>query len=194
MNTGLTWPHSCHPWCEKLYKATDMICRFQLLLRFIYFFLPLNLFFNWRIIALQSFVVFCQTSTIISHSYSHVPSWKKLCVGSGSTLKVKVAQSCPALCDPMDYMVHGIFQARTLEWVAFPFSRGIFPTQGLNPGVSHCRWILYQLSHKGSPRILEWIAYAFPVDLPNPGINPGSPALQADSLPAELPRKPQDHR
>ena len=38
---------------------------------------------------------------------------------------------------------------------------GIFPTQGLNPGLPHCRWILYQLSHKGSPRILEWVAYPF---------------------------------
>ena len=39
-------------------------------------------------------------------------------------VKVKVAQSCLILCDPMDYTAHGIFQARILEWVAFPFSRG----------------------------------------------------------------------
>ena len=39
-------------------------------------------------------------------------------------LKVKVAQLCPTLCDPMDYTVHGILQARILEWVAFPFCRG----------------------------------------------------------------------
>ena len=38
--------------------------------------------------------------------------------------EVKVAQSCPTLCNPMDYTVHGILQARILEWVAFPFSRG----------------------------------------------------------------------
>ena len=37
----------------------------------------------------------------------------------------------------------------------------IFPTQGLNPGLLNCQWILYQLSHKGSPRILEWVAYPF---------------------------------
>ena len=37
----------------------------------------------------------------------------------------------------------------------------IFPTQGLNPGLPHCRQILYQLSHKGSPEILEWVAYPF---------------------------------
>ena len=39
--------------------------------------------------------------------------------------------------------------------------QGIFPTQGLNPCLLHCRRILYQLSHKGSPRILEWVAYPF---------------------------------
>ena len=38
-------------------------------------------------------------------------------------MKVKVAQSCLALCDPMDSTVHGIPQARLLEWIAFPFSR-----------------------------------------------------------------------
>ena len=39
--------------------------------------------------------------------------------------------------------------------------QGIFPTQGSNPGFPQCRQILYQLSHKGSPRILEWVAYPF---------------------------------
>ena len=39
--------------------------------------------------------------------------------------------------------------------------QGIFPAQGSNPGLLHCRRILYQLSHKGSPRILEWVAYPF---------------------------------
>ena len=63
---------------------------------------------------------------------------------------------------------------------------GIFPTQGLNPGLLHCRWILYQLSHKGSPRIPEWVAYPSPADIPDVGIEPVSPALQADSLPMEL--------
>ena len=67
-------------------------------------------------------------------------------------LEVKVAHMCLTLCDPMDYTVHGILQARMLEWVAFPFSR----------------------------------------DLPNPGIKPRSPTLQADTLPAEPPRKPQN--
>ena len=41
-------------------------------------------------------------------------------------VKVKVARSCPALCNPMNYTDHGILQARVLEWVAFPFSMGSF--------------------------------------------------------------------
>ena len=69
--------------------------------------------------------------------------------------EVKVAQSCRTLCDPMDYTVGGILQARILDWVPFPFSRGIFPNQGSNPGLPHCRRILYQLSHQGSPKALR---------------------------------------
>ena len=65
-------------------------------------------------------------------------------------VKVKVAQLCPTLCNPMGYTVHGILRARILEWVAFPFSR----------------------------------------DLPNPSTEPRSPTMQADSLPAEPQGKP----
>ena len=39
--------------------------------------------------------------------------------------------------------------------------QGIFPTQRSNPGLPHCRWVFYQLNHKGSPRILQWVAYPF---------------------------------
>ena len=55
--------------------------------------------------------------------------------------------------------VHGIFQARILDLLSL--LQGIFSTQGLNPGLPHCRQNLYQLSHKGSPRILEWVAFPF---------------------------------
>ena len=91
---------------------------------------------------------------------------------------VKVTQLCPTLCDPMDYTVHGILQARILEWVAFPSPRDfpnpgilsepqgkpkntgvgslslfqwIFPTQESNWGLLHCKQILYQLSYQGIP-------------------------------------------
>ena len=68
-------------------------------------------------------------------------------IGEAYTSEVSESesQSCPTLCDSMDYIVHGILQGRILEWVAFPFSR----------------------------------------NLPNSGIQPGSPTLQADSLPVE---------
>ena len=47
-------------------------------------------------------------------------------------------------------------------WVgSLSLLQGIFPTQGSNPGLLHCRWILSQLSHQRSPRILEWVAYLF---------------------------------
>ena len=46
--------------------------------------------------------------------------------------------------------------------------QGIFTTQRFNPGLPHCRWILYQLSHQGSPRILEWVAYPFSRGSPQP--------------------------
>ena len=60
------------------------------------------------------------------------------------------------LCHPMDYSlpvssVHGILQARILEWVAScSLLQGIFPTQGLNLGLLHCRQIIYYLSYQGS--------------------------------------------
>ena len=107
-----------------------------------------------------------------------------------SILKVKgkVVQSCLPLSHPMDYTVHGILQARILEWIVLPLSRGscqqrdqiqvssmqadsfpaeppekpkntgvgslsllqgIFPIQEMNPGLLHCRRILYQLSYQG---------------------------------------------
>ena len=69
----------------------------------------------------------------------------------------------------MDHTVHGILQSGILHWVVFPFSRGIFPTQGSNPGLPYCRWILYHLSHQGCLGILEWVACSSG-DLPDPAI------------------------
>ena len=60
--------------------------------------------------------------------------------------------------------------------------QGIFPTEGLNPGRPRCRRILYQLSHKGSPRTLEWVTYPFSSGSSPPRNQIGSPSLQADSL------------
>ena len=68
--------------------------------------------------------------------------------------------------------------------------QGIFPTHWLNPGLLHCMGILYQLSHREAQEY--WSGYPVPslADLPNPGIELGFPALQADSLPTELSGKP----
>ena len=54
-------------------------------------------------------------------------------------------------CSPPGSSVHGILQAKIVEWVAIPFSRGSSQTQELNSGLLHCRWILYCLIHQGSP-------------------------------------------
>ena len=63
--------------------------------------------------------------------------------------------------------------------------QGIFPTQGYNTGLPHCQQILYQLSHLGSPRILEWVAYPFFSRSSWPRNRPGFPAWQIDSLRTE---------
>ena len=73
-----------------------------------------------------------------------------------SKVKVKVPQSCLTLCDPMDNS-----PGQNTGVGSFSLLQGIFPTQGLNPGIPHCKGILYQLSHKGSPRILEWVSFPF---------------------------------
>ena len=78
---------------------------------------------------------------------------------------------------------------RDTEVGSLSLLQGIFPTQGQNPGLPNFRQILYQMNQKGSLRILEWVAYPFASEL-NPRIEPGSPALQADSLPTELSGKP----
>ena len=93
----------------------------------------------------------------LSSPPANVSLWRKMLIMDESVCacgagKVKVAQSCPTLCNPLDYNIHGIPQARILEYVVIPFSR----------------------------------------DLPNPGIRHRSPALKADSLPAEPSGKPME--
>ena len=61
----------------------------------------------------------------------------------------------------MDYTVHGILQARILEWVDFPFSRGSFQPRDQTQVSCTAGRFLYHLCHKGSPRIREWVAYPF---------------------------------
>ena len=77
------------------------------------------------------------------------------------TLKVKVAQLCLTFWDPMDYTTRGILQGTGVG--SLSLLQEVIPTQGSNSGLPlpHCRRILYQLSHQGSPRILQWVAYPF---------------------------------
>ena len=86
-------------------------------------------------------------------SYLHSEAFRSL-QALGSCNFLKVTQSCPTLCDLMDYTVHGILQARILERVAVPLSRGSSQPRS-NPGLLHCRPILYQLGHQGSLRVRE---------------------------------------
>ena len=77
-----------------------------------------------------------------------------------------VTQSCLTLCDPMDCSppgssVHGDSPGKNTGVGCHALLQGIVPTQGSNPGLPHCRQILYCLSHQGNPRILEWVAYPF---------------------------------
>ena len=64
-------------------------------------------------------------------------------IGSESLSRVRLCN--PIDCGPPGSSVQGILQARMLEWAAMPSSRGMFPTQGLNPHLLHCRQILYHL-------------------------------------------------
>ena len=68
-------------------------------------------------------------------------------------VKVKFAQLCPTLCDPMDYTCDSPWDstAQNTGVGSLSLFQGIFPIQGSNPCLPHCRQILYQLSHKGSP-------------------------------------------
>ena len=75
-------------------------------------------------------------------------------------VKVQVTQLYLTLCDSMDCSPWNSSGQNT-QVGSLSLLQGIFPTQGSNPGLRHCRQILYQLSHKGSQRILEWVAYSF---------------------------------
>ena len=86
---------------------------------------------------------------------------------------------------PHDYTVHGILQARILEWVAFPFSTGSSQSSNQTQ-VSHIAGGFFT-SWATREAQKYWSGQPMPswMDLPNPGIEPESPASQVDSLPTE---------
>ena len=98
---------------------------------------------------------------IISHPHigkiyvsNKVEGWNK-------PLQQQVTQLCPTLCNPMGLYSPWNSPGQNTRVDSYSLLQGIFPIQGSNSGLLHCRWILYQLSHKGSPRVLEWVAYPF---------------------------------
>ena len=124
-------------------------------------FLPKCLFYVVIVKCCHGFKTVLVFLTWLIHEYWSVLQWWMIepCIQNRGLCSYHewliVAQSCPTLCNPVNCSlpgssVHGIFQARILEWVAISFSRGSSP----------------------------------------PGIQPGSPALQAESLPSEPPGKP----
>ena len=112
---------------------------------------------------------------------------------SSSRIAAEPFQSCLTQCDLMDGSLPGCpwdSLGKGTGVCCHAVLQGIFPTQGLNPGLPHCGQILYQLSHKGSPRILEWVVYPFSSVSSRPRNWTGVSSLQADSLPTELWGKP----
>ena len=85
---------------------------------------------------------------------------------SSGAVPCLVTQLCPTLCDPTDCSppgssVHGDSPGKDTGVGCRALLQGIFPTQGSDPGLPHCKQTLYCRSHQGSPRILEWVAYPF---------------------------------
>ena len=107
----------------------------------------------WALVAWPEFPALLGTSRLVNSlpkTYCYIKEWKWKLLS----------------CDPMDYTVLGILQAKILEWVAFP-SPGDLPNPEMKPGSlalqpdSLPTELSGKLSHKESPRILEWVAYHF---------------------------------
>ena len=93
-------------------------------------------------------------------------------------------------CSPPGSSVHANSPGKNTRVGCHALLQGIFLIQGSNSGLSHCRQILYHLSHQGNPRILEWVVYPLSRGSSRPrNQTPGSLAFQANSLPGELPGK-----
>ena len=105
-------------------------------------------------------------------------------------VKTTVAQMCLTLCVPKDYMVHGTPQARTLGWVAFPFSSILSHHRDWAQVFCIEGWFFANWATREAQEY--WNGWPIPSTgvLPNPGIQPVSPALQVDALQTELSEKP----
>ena len=95
------------------------------------------------------------------------------------------SESCSVVSDSLQ--AHGLYSpwnspGQNTGVGSLSLLQGIFPAEGLNPGLLHCKWFFLPFEPPGEPKN----TIPSPVDLPDPGIELGSPALPADSLPTEL--------
>ena len=110
--------------------------------------------------------------------------WKK-------KVKVEVTQSCPTLWDPMGYTVHGILQARILEWVAFPFSRGSSWPRDQTQVSCIAGSFFTSWATRKAQEYWSGVAYPFPSGSSQPRNRTGVSCIAGRSLPTELSGKPR---
>ena len=122
--------------CHVQFFATPWTAAHQASLYFTSFQVLLKLIFIESVMPSNHLILSC--SLLLVRTYR---LWK---------VKVKVARSCPTLCNPMDYSPWNS-PGQNTGVGSLSLLQGIFPTQGLIPGLPHCRQILYLVSHQGSP-------------------------------------------
>ena len=131
---------------QKLISLMRPICLFSLL-----FLLPWENGYRWCGTYIQRNITQAQKKNEIR---PFAATW----IDAETIIPSEVSQRKTNIWYHLYMQPHGIYS----PWVGnHSLLQGIFPTQGWNPGLPHCRRILYQLSHKGSPRILGWVAYPF---------------------------------
>ena len=96
----------------------------------------------------------CSWGIKLGHICLHV-----LCCSQSLSWRLTLCN--PLDCSPPGSSVHGDSLGRNTGVGCHSLLQGIFPTQRSNPGLLHCRQVLYHLSHQKSPRILKWVAYPF---------------------------------
>ena len=115
----------------------------------------------------------CKFSVIwVEHTEDRFSNWYKLneCLPQ-SSLRKNESKRHSVMSDSSQS--HGLYRpwnspGQNTGVGSLSLLQGIFPTQGLKPGLLPYRWTLYQLSHKGSPRMLEWVGYPFSISSSQP--------------------------
>ena len=127
----------------------------------------------------------CKNSKTLSSTHTFL--WKYAFILE-TVLQQNESESHPFVSDSL--WPHGLYSpwnspGQNSGLGSLSLLQGIFPTQGLNPGLPHCRQNLYQVSHKGNPRILEWVAYPFSRGSSRPRNWIGVSCIES-SLPTEI--------